>query len=375
MVEIVEVKTARQRRLFAEFPLKHYKNNPYYVPNLYADEKNILNPKKNHSLATCDAKCFLAYRDGALVGRVCGIVQKKYNELSGGKFVRFCRFESVNDSEVSDALLGAVEQFGKQQGMEVMHGPWGFNDQDREGMLTEGFDRRATYATNYSYDYYPALIERYGFEPECEWKEFSFKVPEKRDERIRKIAAMVKKQYKLRDLAETLSVRKICKRYGQKMFDCLNEASIQALRNYVPVEGKILQNVLSSFAMIVNIRYASVIVNEADEVVGLGVVLADICPALIENRGKLFPFGWIPLLRDIRHPGKLEMALIAVRPDYQKRGVNAMVIDRILGNIIEVGITEIESNPELEDNIAVQSQWKNFETEIIKRRKAFRKQI
>lgn len=375
MVEIREVRTAKDRKRFAQFVLDFYKGNPYYVPNLYADEKNILNPKKNHSLENCDAKCFLALREGKIVGRICAIVQNKYNEMSGGKFVRFCRFESVNDEEVSSALFRAAEEFGKSRGMEVLQGPWGFNDQDREGMLTEGFDRRATYATNYSYDYYPALAEKYGFAEECAWKEFAFRVPDEPDARMRRIAGLVRKQHNLRDLAETMSVRRICRQYGQKMFDCLNAASIEALQNYVPVEGKILQNVLDSFAIIVNIRYVSIVVNEADDVVGLGVVLPDVTPALIQNRGKLFPFGWIPMLRDIRRPKKLEMALIAVRPDYQKKGINAIIIDRILGNIVEDGIREIESNPELEDNLAVQSQWKNFDSEIVKRRKTFRKNI
>lgn len=375
MVQICEVKTKKQKRAFASFPLKLYKGNPYYVPSLWMDESNVFNPKKNNSLKNCEIKGFLAYKDGKLVGRIAGVLHHQHEELTGEKNIRFSRFDCTNDLEVSRALLDAVKNYGKENGMEKMHGPWGFNDQDREGMLIEGFDRRATYATNYNYEYYPKLIEDYGFETECTWEEYEFKVPAERDQRIHRIAKVIKDKYKLKDLCETKSVGYICKNYGQKLFDCVNAASVVALKNYVPVEGEIVQNVLDSFAIVVNRRFASVVVNEKDEVVGVGVVLSDITPALIKNRGKLFPFGWISMLRCIKYPKKLEMAMIAVRPDYQKIGVNAMVIDRILGNIIESGIKTLESNPELEYNRAVQSQWKDFDTTLVKKRRAFIKEI
>ena len=374
MIKITEVRTASQRRAFARFPLRLYKDCPYYVPSVYADEKNITLPQKNPSLATCEIRCFLAEKDGKIVGRAAGIIQKKYNEIAGRKCIRFSRFDCIDDAEVAKALLDAVESFGRERGMDTIHGPWGFNDQDREGMLTYGFERRATYATNYNYPYYEKLVRDLGFTDESEWVEYAFKVPEKVDERIAHVASFIQRKLDLKEIAGTAPMRKLIPAYGPKALAMVNQA-YAALDCYVPVEGKVVDAVLQQFATVINPRYFSLLTDKNDEVVAMAVMLPSICAPLQKSGGRMTPLTILRLLRAIAKPKELEMVLIAVRPDYQKKGLNSIMISRILQNIIDDKIEKVESNPELVTNTAVQEQWEVLERYIVKRRMCFTKPI
>ncbi len=374
MIEIVEVNDKTTLKAFATYPLKLYKGCPYYVPSLRSDEMNTFNPKKNFSLPNNIYKGFLCYKDGELVGRIAGLINIKDNELTGRKFIRFSRFECIDDIEVFKALLGAVEKFGKENGMEIIHGPWGFNDQDREGMLTYGFNERSTYATNYYYPYFCERMAELGFEDESKWVERRFTIPKESYERIDRLADAVKKKYGFTDVAETMSVKKITKIYGDKMFDTLNQ-SYGHLDGYIPVEGKVKENVLKQFGTIVNKKYISFIIDKKDNVAAFGVVLPSICNSLIKHKGKLFPTGFASVLYSIKKPRELEMALIGVRDEYKNSGVNAIIISRIMKNIIKGGICNLESNPTLETNYNIQMQWKFLDNTIVKKRQTYKKEI
>lgn len=374
MIKIVEVKTKNDLRKFAKFPVELYKDCPYYVPSLRSDEFATFNPKKNFSLSESKIKGFLCYKDGELVGRIAGLINNTHNKLTGEKYIRFSRFECVNDIEVFKALLKAVAEFGQENGIEFMHGPWGFNDTDREGMLTEGFDKRSTYATNYYYPYFHENMEKLGFNDESKWVEYLFTIPESLDDRVRALGERIKNRLKIRDVAGSMSVRQILKKYGDKMFDTLNEGYAD-LDGYVPIVGKARKNVLDQFATIVNTRYISFLVDENEDVAGFGIVLPSICKPLIKHRGKLFPTGFIGVLKSIKAPKELEMALISIKTKYKNTGINSIIISRILTNMIEDKIEYIESNPMLADNYNIQQQWKFLDTEIIKRRQTYKMKI
>lgn len=374
MIEIIEVKTKKQLKLFASYPVKLYKGCPYYVPSLRSDELNTFNPKKNFSLKDNDCKAFLAYKDGVLVGRIAGLINKEHNRLSGIKYIRFSRFECIDDKEVFAKLLGAVEQFGKENGMEIIHGPWGFNDTDREGMLTFGFDKRSTYATNYSYPYFCKYMDELGFEDESKWVERSFTIPETPYDKIDRLNAKLKDRLGVTDISETMSFKDIVKVYGDKVFDTINEA-YGHLDGYVPVLGDARKNVLKQFATIINPRYISILIDKNDEVAGFGIVLPSITKPLIKHKGKLFPTGFIGVLRSIKKPKELEMGLIGIKKAYQNSGINSIIISKVMNNIIEDGILHIESNPMLETNFNIQQQWKFAENEIIKKRQTYQKKI
>jgi len=375
MIEIKEIATKKDLKLFATYPLKLYKDCPYYIPSLRSDELNTFNPKKNFSLKNNKAKGFLCYKDGELVGRIAGLINYKDNELSGKKYVRFSRFECIDDLEVFKALLGAVEKFGLENGMEIIHGPWGFNDTDREGMLTYGFDVRSTYATNYYYPYFSENMVKLGFNDESKWLERKFVITPEVPERVRLFAGKIKEKYKLTDVTETMSIRKIIKKYGDSMFETLNQA-YASLDGYVPIEEKAKKNVLSQFATIANVKFVSFLVDEKGECVAFGLCLPSICDALKKHDGKLFPTGFIGVLKSIKKPKQLEMALIGVRPEYKNSGMNAVIIDKVLRNIIAEKIELLESNPMLETNNNINNQWNRlFDTEITKRRQTYKKEI
>ena len=374
MIEIKEVTTKKDLRLFASYPVKLYKDCPYYVPSLRSDEVDTFNPKKNHNLKESNLKGFLCYKDGELVGRIAGLINHTHNKLSNEKYIRFSRFECIDDIEVFKALLGAVEKFGKENGMEVIHGPWGFNDTDREGMLTYGFDERSTYVTNYSYPYFYQKMEELGFEDESKWVEFRFDVPKKADERMIAIASKVKEKLEVVDVAETMSIKQIVSKYGDKLFDTLNEA-YGHLDGYVPVEGNARKNVLDQFATILNTDYISVLVDKQGDVAAFGIVLPSISDSLVKHRGKLFPTGFIGVLQSIKSPKELELGLIGVKHKYKNTGINAIIIARILKNIVDSGIDKVESNPMLEHNYSIQQQWKFVDSKIVKRRQTYKKAI
>ena len=374
MIEIKQVVTKKDVKKFATFPLKLYKGCPYYVPSLRLDEMNTFNPKKNNALKTNKIKGFLCYKDGELVGRIAGIINYQDNDITGEKQIRFSRFECIDDIEVFKALLGAVENMAKEEGMEIMHGPWGFNDTDREGMLTFGFDKRSTYAENYYYPYFQERMRELGYEDESKWIEMSFTIPETPYDRIVSFAEKVRSKFNVKDVSETMSVKQIIKKYGDSLIDCLNE-SYSHLDAYVPVDEGMKKDLFSSFGAVVNRKYISILVDENEKVVAFGICLPSICNALQKSKGKLLPFGIFRLLKAVKKPKELEMALIGVRKEYKNTGINSLLIAKIMKYIVADGIEHIESNSMLEHNFNIQQQWKFAESEIIKKRQTFKKKV
>ena len=374
MVEIKEVRTKKDLKKFAKYPVELYKGCPYYVPSLYGDELATFNPKKNFNLKGNECKGFLCYKDGELVGRIAGLINRKDNELTGRKYVRFSRLDCIDDKDVFDALFSAVEKFGKDYGMDTIHGPWGFNDTDREGMLTYGFDKRSTYGTNYYYPYFSEHMREMGFNDESKWVEKCFTVPDTPYERITNICEKLKKRLNVFEAFDRYSVKQVVKLYGKEFFETMNDA-YGHLDGYVPIEGGAQKNVLKQFATIINPRYASILIDANGKVAAFGIVLPSIADALIKSRGRLFPTGFIGVLKSIKRPKELEMALIGVKSEYKNTGINSILISRIMNNVVEDKIERVESNVMLEHNYDIQNQWKFAESEIIKRRQTYVKEI
>ncbi len=374
MIEIREVTSRKDLKRFIKYPVQLYKNCKYYVPSLMMDEMATFDLKKNPYLKGNKIKSFLAYKNGKLVGRIAGLINYKDNELSGKKFIRFSRFECIDDLDVFRALFAAVARFGKENGMEFLHGPWGFNDTDREGMLTFGFNERSTYATNYYYEYFHKNMQKLGFEDESKWAEKRFAIPQGQNDKVLKIAQRIKERYQLTDVAETMSVKQILSKYRDEFFRVLNEAYAH-LDGYVPIEGAAQDIMLKNFATIVNTKYVSLLVDKNDKLAAFGVCLPSICEPIIKTGGRLFPTGFVGVLRSIAKPKELEMALVAVSNEYKNTGVVAAMTSRILDNIIKNGIQAIESNPMLECNHSIQNSWKFTDSEIIKKRQTYKMDI
>lgn len=370
-IKIVEAKEKKQMKAFATFPIKLYRKCKYYVPSIVEDEMVIMDGSKNFAKGTSDCRCFLAYKNGKLAGRVCAIVAHESNKKFNEKAIRFNRIDFIEDIEILKALLNAVVEWGQELGLTKIHGPWGFNDTDREGMLTYGYDKISNYATNYSYPYYVRFMDELGFQKESEWLEFEFDV-EHTDPRFHQVADQLRAQG-YRDLADTMPVRKIVKQYGDRFFDCYNKA-YAALDNFIPIEGDAKKTTLATFATIINRNYFSVIVDHSDQVVAFGVGLPHIGKALRMGRGRML-LSAIPILYTTKKPKAVELALIGVDPLYRNYGIHAMVVDRFIKNFKKHHIKNIWMDPVLTTNSKMLQTWKGMEKEIRQKRQTYTSEL
>lgn len=374
-VNIVKVESHKQLKTFIRFNYELYKGNEYFVPDLYEDTINTLRKDRNAAFEFCDADYFLAYKDGKVVGRIAAIINKRANEKWGRSTARFGWVDFIDDNEVVDALFSTVEEWARERGMTEIEGPLGFTDLDPEGMLVEGFDRLSTMATIYNYPYYPVHMQRMGYFKAADWVEFLFNVPEERWEKAVRVSAIVERKYNLK-IVKCKSRSELAKRYGKQMFSLINECYAE-LHGYSELSEKQIEQYIKMYLPVIDMRLASFIVDKDDNLIAIGVSIYSLSDAFRKAKGKLFPFGWWHILKAlfIKHPKRLDFLLVAIKPEYQSKGVFAMMFNHLLGNFIEMGFVDVESNPELEDNKKMLSQWDNFDKDQHKRRRAFRKEL
>ncbi len=372
MVEIIEVKTRADRREFVELPLRMYKDCPYFVPELYGDAMKLLREGGKGDIA--DSVFYIARRDGKTVGRIQGILHKQYNELKGEKRVRFTRFDSINDTEVSRALFGAVEAWAAARGMTDICGPLGYSDLDREGLLIWGFEENSTYEEQYSFDYYPALVEDFGFAKEIDWLEFELTAPESRNPMLGRVAERALEMNKLHIADTGIPKRRYIAKYADSFFDTL-DVCYAKLYGTMPITEAERRELIDQFIAVINIDYTVFICNEAEEVVAFGLCFPSFGDALKKSGGRLTLPTLIRLLRTVKNPRTLDLGLVAVRPEYQNAGVNAVILNGMVEMLCDGRIEKCETNLNLETNTQVMAQWKHVTSRHHKRRRAYIKNI
>lgn len=375
MIEVKKIiPTKKNLRKFTQFQIDLYRGNDYYVPPLVSDDVKTLDPKKNPAFDFCEAQYFMAYEDGRPVGRVAAIINNAVNERSGEKSVRFGFLDFEDNPEVSAALMKAVEQWGTERGMTRVIGPLGFTDLDHEGMLIEGFDELSTMATIYNYPYYPEHIERLGYAKDSDWKEFVMDVPDGIPEKMNRVADIVKKRTGLK-VKKYTSRKKIKEEYGRALFELVNEAYDQ-LYEYSPLTDRQIEYYINQYLDLLDLDLVTIIVDEEEKLVGVGISMPSMSRALQKAKGKLFPFGWIPLLKGLKGKNdRVDLLLVAVKPEYQSKGVNALLFQDLIPYYIKRGFKWAESNPEMETNAKVQSQWDYFTHRQHRRRRSYVKNI
>ena len=375
-ITIKKVTTKRDLKRFIRFNYELYKGNAYSVPDLYDDMLNTFNRKKNAAFEFCEAEYFLAYKDGKLAGRVAAIINHRANQAWGKKDVRFGWIDFTDDAEVSDALIRTVEQWGKERGMTDIVGPLGFTDMDAEGMLIEGFDQLGTMATIYNYPYYPQHMERMGFVKDADWVEFKIYIPDGIPDKHKRIADIIQRKYNLQ-IKKYTSAKKIAAEYGQAIFRLINEAYSQ-LYGYSALSQRQIDQYVKMYLPILDLRMVTLITDQNGVLVAVGISMPSLSEALQKAHGRLLPFGWYHLLKALffkRRAKMLDLLLVAVKPEYQNKGVNALLFTDLIPVYQQLGFEYAESNPEMELNGKVQAQWEYFRTEQHKRRRAFRKPI
>ncbi len=372
------VKTVRTRaelRAFVKFPLALYKHCPYYVPGLFTDEMAALDPRKNPMAKYCKQELFLACRDGKVVGRVAAIINEIANRNWNHAEVRFGWMDFVDDREVSRALLEAVIGFGKEHGMTQISGPLGFTDFDSEGCVVEGFDDISSFALKFNYPYYGEHFEALGLSKVNDWLEYRIYVPEQVPDKVVRTARLVQERYNLHLRKIT---RKDVKReqYGQKIFDLIN-LTYKDLFDFTELPPEVIDSYVKTYMGLLDLQFVTCVEDADGKLVAVALTMPSIAHAVKKGGGNLFPLGWWYLLRSMyfKYEDALELLMIAVAPEYQNRGVHAMLFNEIIPNLIKGGFKYGESNAEMETNAKVQNIWNIYEKEFKRRRRVFSKEI
>ncbi|MBQ3575676.1 MAG: GNAT family N-acetyltransferase [Clostridia bacterium] len=374
MVEIREVLNKADLKKFVVYPNKLYKDVPEYMPPFVAEDMADWNPKKNPAFEYCEAKCFLAWRDGKIVGRIGAILSKKANEKWNTRRMRFTQVDFIDDYEVSEALFAAVEKWAKEKGCDEVHGPLGFTDLDREGMLVEGFNEKSMFITYYNHPYYIDHLTRLGYAKDVDWVEFLIDVPYDQPmvEKMQKLSDRVLRMTGLR--VAKIRSRRDYKPYLSKVFDLIN-ICYAGLYGTVELTDEQVKKYAEKFIPMINPELACFVMDEDDNMVAFGVSAPSMAEAIKKNNGHMFPFGFIDLLKALKKNDTLDLFLVAVRPDYQNKGVNAVLMNHVLKGCHKMGITKAETGPQLELNEKVQHQWSLFNYRHHKRRRCFIKAI
>lgn len=375
-VEIKRVTTRRDLKRFIRFNYELYRDCPYSVPDLYEDMLSTFSRRKNAAFEFCEADFFLAYREGILVGRVAAIINRRANETWQKKEVRFGWIDFIDDREVSAALLHAVEAWGRERGMEQISGPLGFTDLDAEGTLIEGFDQMSTFSTIYNYPYYRSHFEAAGYDKAVDWVERRLKVPPGVPEKYQRVADMISRRYRLhvRKIASRREIKQT--RVAYDIFNLVNEA-YAPLFGFSKMTDRQIDQYVKMYMPLVDLRMVTLVENEAGELVAFGLSMPSLSRALQKAHGRLWPLGWYHLLKALfwKRSKTLDLLLIGVKPEYQNKGVNALLFTDLIPIYAQMGFEWGETNPELETNEKVQSQWQYLESRLHKRRRCFSKSL
>jgi hypothetical protein len=373
MLEIIKVETKKQRKEFVEYPLRLYKNNEFFVPPLYGDEMKIFTAKNVYA-KTCKSAFWLALRDGKTVGRIQGIIQYQYNEIHNTRQVRFTRFDSEENAETAKALFKAVEDWAKENEMDEVVGPLGYSDLEREGLLIEGFNYLSTFEEQYNYDYYGALVENSGYAKDVDWVEFRLFSSSMLDDRLTMLGERALLKHNLHIGGEGLSKRAYINKYAKGIFECIDEC-YKELYGVVPFTDEMRDQMVEQFRLILNKEYIVVVCDENEKVVAFGFCLPGIGKAVQKSGGKLTPACLVRLLKAIKNPESIDLALVGIMPQYRKSGLSALMLIK-MQNMLKTGKIEyMETNLNLETNANIQAQWRHFDYIQHKRRRSYIKKL
>ena len=370
MITIEEVRTRKQQKEFINFPLKLYKGNPYYTPPLYMDEKKIFRKDFVYN-DMCDSVHFNAYKDGKMAGRISGILQKAANEKTGKRQVRFTHFDVIEDEEVARMLLKTIENWAIEKGMNEVVGPLSYSDLEREGLLIEGFDYPATFEESYNYPYYQGFIENYGYQKDVDWTGSRLRVPKDYDGEVDKLAQFVMKRYNLH-LGMSRNTKELIDKYVDGIFELLDK-SYELLYGTVPFTEGMKKMMLDNFKLVINVKNVAVILDENEKMICFGIAFPGIADAVRPSGGRLTPLTLLRLLKTLKKPSVIDLCLIGVDPEWLNRGVSVIVSAEMMKMLKEVKYAETNAN--LEENYAIQNQWKRFDEQKIKRRRCYIKRL
>lgn len=367
-IQILPVTSEKQLLDFIKFPMELYKNNQNFVPSLINDEKNIWNPKENPALAYSEAKQFLAYKNNKLAGRIAVMINHKEAKELGIEKVRFGWLDFIDDKDVSEALINQALKYAQEKNIKKIEGPMGFTNLDKAGMLTFGFDKLATMIGIYNFSYYPEHLEKLGLKKEKEWVEFEINFPEFLPEKVEKFSKLIAEKYQLNTLK--FNSKEEILPLVEPMFKLLDE-TYKNLSTYTPISDEQIQHYKEKYFGFINKDYIICIVDKEYNLVSFAITMPSYSKALQKSKGKLLPFGWWYFMNAGRKNDRANFYLIGVHPEYQKRGVTAIIFKEIWKTFKKKGVKFLETNPELEENKNIQLLWQDYNPVNHKRRRTY----
>ncbi len=355
---------------FIRYPFDLYENCPQWVPPFESDEINSLS-SKNPALEFCEKELYIARKDGRIVGRIAAIINHKANAKWGEEVVRFGWLDFEDDIEVLKALIDAVLEWGKARGATKIKGPLGFTDMDREGLLVEGFEHDSPFTVIYNYPYYGEYLERLGFRKDADWTQRVIELSDKLPAMFQ-YAPLVEKRFGLR-IVEPRNSREML-RYGREMFHVLNDA-FAPLYEYSKLSEEQIEGYVKQYVPILNKDFLALVTNEEGKLVGFCITMPSISRAVRKARGRLFPFGFIPVLKALKHNDTIEALLIGTLPEYQGKGANVLMFKYLHENCIRLGVKRMLLNPQLEDNVKVQTLFGEYDPKPYMRRRSYVREV
>lgn len=373
MFTIRKIEKRKDYKKFVRFPTELYKDNPNYVPPMESDELKMTT-KRNAHFDECDHAYFLAERDGKVVGRIACLVMHAYNEKNHSKYARFTRFDVIDDEEVAHALLATAENWAREQGMEYIHGPLGYDDLEREGLMVAGFDKFGAFVTGYNAEYYQKFIEDFGYTPDAKWVEWRFKFPLQMDERVDRIAKIVETRYGFHE-KKFRNVNEVIKKYGNEFFDLLDETFVD-LYGTMPFNEKLRKQTISMFRLVLKLKYVCLVFDKHEQLIGFAVTWPSLARAMKETNGRMLPFGFIKWLKALNHPTAIEFGIISVKKEYQKFGVTGFMIKKLFDRLMKIPNVEYaDTGVQLETNTSAISSLDMFDRELIRRKTCYIKKL
>ena len=373
IIEIREVKSLKELKSFVQFPLELFRDNRFFVPPCLQDEIKTLRKDKNPVFEVCEAKYYLAYKDDKIVGRIAGIINHKSNEIWEQKYIRFGWLDFIDDIEVSRALFKMVEEWAKQQGLTHIHGPLGFCDLDKEGMLVEGFEELSMMHSYYNYPYYISHMAEHGFLKDVDWIEFQ-KTNLTYPPELKKMAIIAQKKLSSFKVLEIKSKNDILM-YKKDIVNVIN-ASYKNLHSYTPINEEIFCHYFTKlFFHLTNLNFISIVLDSDKYVAGIGIAIPLLSKTLQQIKGRLFPFGIFRIIKAFRRNDSATLVLIGVKHELQAKGIPLLIIDKIITSFLEHGVKTVEVSHMLESNKNIQKLWKHFDSRQHKRRRSYIKEV
>ncbi len=373
MITIKEMTEISKLEDFVKFPFSLFEDNPYWVPPIISEEMEVFDVHKNPVFKNAAAHFFMAYRDRKPVGRIAAIVNWLEVKDQRKPKIRFGWFDAIDDIEVTKALLAEVEKVGQKHGLMYMEGPVGFSNMDKAGMLVDGFEELNTMITWYSMPYYHKHFEQLGFTKEKEWVEYKIRVPKGGpDERVKRFSQMILDRYGLK-IIRFKSKNEIIQ-HVNKIFELIND-TYSHLSTYVPIQPEQVAYFKKKYFRYIQPEFVNCVADKNGDIVAFAITMPSFTKALQRANGRLFPFGWFHLTRTLYFHKKADFYLIGIKPEYQNKGLTAIIFKEMNEMFNRRGITEVETNPELEENKAIQALWNRYDNVLHKRRRTYRKEI